>query len=74
LKFQKVKEFSKVPSIFLGQFFHENHLFFEVFEIVIRSNGSLILIFPKKVESSKTRNIQRFGIGISLKIQRIAQY
>ncbi len=55
-----VKKISKVPSVFLGQFFHENHLFFEVFEIVIRSNGSLILIFSQKngiVENQKYSKI-----------------
>jgi len=74
LKFQKVKKNSKVPSIFLGQFFHENHLFFEVFEIVIRNNGSLILIFSQKTGIIKNQKYSKIGIGISFKIQRIAQY
>jgi hypothetical protein len=33
---------------FLGQFFHENHLFFDAFEIVTRTNGFFILIFFPK--------------------------
>jgi hypothetical protein len=53
-KIEKVKELSKVPSVFFGQFIHENHLFFEVFEIVTRYNGYLVLIF-----SPKNRNLQK---------------
>jgi hypothetical protein len=49
LKILKVKELSKVPSVFFGQFFHENHLFFEAFEIVTRTYGYSILIFSQKI-------------------------
>jgi hypothetical protein len=45
LKFKKIKELSKVPSVFVGEFFHENRLFVEAFEIVIKINGYLILLF-----------------------------
>jgi hypothetical protein len=34
---------------FLGQFFHENHLFFYVFEIVTRTNGFSILSFFQNI-------------------------
>jgi hypothetical protein len=47
-KLKKVKELSTVSSIFLGQFFHENHLFVEAFEIVIKINGYFIFPFFKK--------------------------
>jgi len=44
-----MKELSKLPSNLLGQFFNENHLFFEAFEIATRTNGSSILIFFQKI-------------------------
>jgi hypothetical protein len=47
LKLKKIKELSKVLSKKFGQFFHENCLFFEAFEIVIKTNAYLILIFSK---------------------------
>jgi hypothetical protein len=34
-----------------GQNFHENHLFFEAFEIVTRTNGFSILIFFHKTRT-----------------------
>jgi len=54
LELNRIKELSKVPLDFLHKFFHENHLFFETFEIVTKTNGYLILIFSKKLKSMIT--------------------
>jgi hypothetical protein len=43
------RNFPKFSQIFFCQFFHENHLFFKAFEIVIRINGYLILTFFQKM-------------------------
>jgi hypothetical protein len=40
---------------FFGQFFHDNCLFFEAFEIVTRTNVFLILIFFKKLKPTIPR-------------------
>jgi hypothetical protein len=45
-----MKKLSKVLSNFLGQFFHENRLFIEAFEIIIKIDGSLIMIFFQKLK------------------------
>lgn len=46
---KKVNQPSKELSVFFGQFFHENHQFVETFEIIIKINGSLILIIFQKI-------------------------
>jgi hypothetical protein len=58
LKLKKVKELSKVPLGFFGQIFHENCLFVEAFEIVIKINASLILIFFQKTRTEDSWNLK----------------
>jgi hypothetical protein len=50
LKILKNQRTFQRSTSFLGQFFHENHLFFDAFEIVIKTNGFSILIFFQNIE------------------------
>jgi hypothetical protein len=43
----------------LGQFFHENHLFFDAFEIVIKTNGFSIQIFFQNIGIVENRKYSK---------------
>jgi hypothetical protein len=56
----------------LGQFFHENHLFFDVFEIITITNGfSILIFFPKHRNHRKPEIFKDLELKFLKKIKEL---